>query len=91
MSDSSLTLTTAEKGKRSIARTRTRALKCKWTARSSSYTLVSVFMHERRIGIGGGRASSCSSHVRLGKAPAFIAQTRGAAGCSMHENAPSSF
>jgi len=66
MSDSARRLQPLRKGNGALLGP-TRALKCKWTARFSSHTLVSMFMHERRIGISG-RASSCSSHVRLGKA-----------------------
>lgn len=65
MSDSARRLQPPRKGNGALLGP-TRALKCKWTARFS-HTLVSVFMHERRIGISE-RASSCSSHVRLGKA-----------------------
>lgn len=64
MSDSARRLQPTRKGNGASELGPTKALKCKWTV---SYTLVSLFMHERRIG-NGGRASSCPSHVRLGKA-----------------------
>lgn len=51
MSDSARRLQPLRKGNGALLGP-TRALKCKWTARFSSHTLVSVFMHERRIGIG---------------------------------------